>query len=238
MLRHPRSVAKRSSIRAPGVGSLLFGAMVAVVAATGGRLSAAENLVVRRDQPPAEAAVARERAALAFAAEHHPELVPLLERLRDGAADEFTAAIADLERTRERIEKLRERQPERHEAELADWKSSSRIRLALARLSTSPSAEAERELRQLLRERHERRLATLRAERERISARLEKIDAQLAAHDADPETAIDKEFTALRAKADAAGRRPLTKPDKPAVPNPKPKAGNPTPASPESGRQP
>jgi hypothetical protein len=147
-------------------------------------------------------------AAVAFAVAHHPELVPLLERLRKDAPAEFAAAVADLDRTRDRLAKLRERLPERHEAALADWKLSSRIRLALARLTTNPSAEAEEGLRQLVRQRAEVRLAPLRAERDRITARLEKITAQLEAFDRDPDAAVAAEVRALRAKAAKAPPRP------------------------------
>jgi hypothetical protein len=146
-------------------------------------------------------------AALAFAAEHHPELVPLLERLRREAAAEFSAAIADLDRTRERIARLGDRQPERQAAALADWKLSSRIRLALARLATNPSAEAEAELRELVATRARDRMAAARAERERTAARLEKLTAELADFDHDPEAAIDREFTAIRARAARGGKR-------------------------------
>ncbi len=146
-------------------------------------------------------------AALAFAAEHHPELVPLLERLRREAAAEFSAAIADLDRTRERIARLGNRQPEKQAAALADWKLSSRIRLALARLATNPSAEAEVELRELVAARARTRMAAARAERERTAARLEKLTADLADFDRDPEAAIDREVAAIRAKAARGGKR-------------------------------
>jgi len=158
-------------------------------------------------------------AAVAFAVAHHPELVPLLDRLRKEAPAEFAAAVADLDRTRERLAKLRDRHPERHEAALAEWKLTSRIRLSLARLATNPSAESEQELRQLVRQRAEARLAPLRAEQERITARLEKITAQLEAFDRDPEAAVAAEYEALRAKAS----RP--------TPRPKPRSPKPEPAS-------
>ena len=150
---------------------------------------------------PGPAAADPTAAAVAFAVAHHPELVPLLERLRTEAPAEFAAAVADLDRTRERLAKLRDRHPERHEAALGEWKLSSRIRLVLARLATNPSAESEEELRQLVGQRAEARLAPLRAERERITARLEKIAAQLEAFDRDPEAAVAAEFEAVRAKA-------------------------------------
>ena len=153
-------------------------------------------------------AAADPTAAVAFAVAHHPELVPLLDRLRKEAPGEFAAAVADLDRTRERLAKLRDKQPERHDAALAEWKLSSRIRLTLARLATNPSAEAEEELRELVRQRAEARLVPLRAERDRITARLDKITAQLEAFDRDPDAAVAAEFEAVRAKAAKATPRP------------------------------
>jgi len=164
--------------------------------------------VARAARPAAEQAAAEQAAAaLAFAAEHHPELVPLLERLRREAAADFAAAIADLEKTRERLARQGERSPERQAAALADWKLSSRIRLALARLATQPSAEAEAELRELVARRTRKRQAAARAERDRVAARLEKLSEQLADFDRDPEAAIEREFEAVRARAVRGGKR-------------------------------
>ncbi len=156
--------------------------------------------------------VDREETALAFVSEHHPELLPLLERLRASAPAEFAAAINDLERARERIEKFRDR-PERYQAALAEWKFSSRIRLAIARLATSPSAEAESELRQLVSRRQDLRIATLRGERDRLATRLETVSAQIDAYESDRDAAIEKEFTALKPKQKSAakGNRPTPK---------------------------
>ena len=140
-------------------------------------------------------------AALVFAAEHHPELVPLLERLRRDAPAEFKAAIADLEKTRERLAKLSDQQPERQAAALAEWKLSSRIRLSLARLATKA------ELREHVATRARNRAAGARAERERIAAQFEKLTDQLADFDRDPEAAIAREFETVRAKAVRGGKR-------------------------------
>ena len=174
-------------------------------------LFGAESLVAAAEPisvPPAAPAVdARAAAAQAFAAEHHPELVPLLERLRRDAPAEFNAAIADLEKTRERLAKLSDRPPERQAAALAEWKLSSRIRLSLAQLATHPSAEVEAELRELVATRARNRAAGARAERERIAAQLEKLTGQLADFDRDPEAAIAREFETVRAKAVRGGKR-------------------------------
>ena len=202
----------------------VVGVALALVAIPAGA-AAAEPISTSMAVPPAGAAVQGPAAAdptaaaVAFAVAHHPELVPLLDRLRKEAPGEFAAAVADLDRTRERLAKLRDKQPEKHDAALAEWKLSSRIRLTLARLATNPSAEAEEELRQLVRQRAEARLAPLRAEQERITARLEKISAQLEAFDRDPEAAVAAEFEAVRAKA----ARP--------TPRPKPRSPKPEPAS-------
>ena len=191
-------------------------------------LSGAASLVAAAEPisvPPAAPAVdARAAAAQAFAAEHHPELVPLLERLRRDAPAEFNAAIADLEKTRERLAKLSDRQPERQAAALAEWKLSSRIRLSLARLATHPSAEAEAELRELVATRARNRAALMRAERERVATQLERLTDQLADFDRDPEAAIAREFETVRAKAVRGGKR--NKPG-PAAGGKKPQARNP-----------
>jgi hypothetical protein len=200
------------------------GVALALVAIPAGA-AAAEPISTSMAVPPAGAAVQGPAAAdptaaaVAFAVAHHPELVPLLDRLRKEAPGEFAAAVADLDRTRERLAKLRDRQPEKHDAALEEWKLSSRIRLTLARLVTNSSAEAEEELRQLVRQRAEARLAPLRAERDRITGRLEKIAAQLEAFDRDPDAAVAAEFEAVRAKA--------AKP----TPRPKPRSPKPEPAS-------
>jgi len=156
---------------------------------------------------PAAGATERETApALAFAAEHHPELVPLLEGIRRDAPAEFSAAIADLDKTRDRLATLGDRQPERQATALADWKLTSRIRLAAARLATNPSPEAEAELRELVGSRARNRAAAGRVERERLSARLQKLNEQLDAFDRDPEAAIARDLEAVRAKAAGAKR--------------------------------
>ena len=205
-------------------------ALVAVPAGT----AAAEPISTSTAVPPAgaetPATADSTAAAVAFAVAHHPELVPLIDRLRSEAPGEFAAAVADLDRTRERLAKLRDRQPEKHDAALAEWKLSSRIRLTLARLATSPSAESEEELRQLVRQRAEARLVPLRAERNRITARLDKITAQLEAFDRDPDAAVAAEFAAVRAKAAKAAPRPNPARKPTAPPKPEPDSPQPRPA--------
>lgn len=196
-------------------------AVAAVLVATCGaasRVAAAdEPAKAARKSVPAPVSAAAERAALAFAAEHHPELTRLFRQLAENAPEEYAKAVAELDRNRDRLEKLRAKHPERFEGALAEWKLSSRIRLALARLALAPDPALEEELRSMVRERAELRLAPLRAEKERLEKRLEKVGRTLADHDRDPAAAIDREMAAATKglEASRARARQLTRRGRP-----------------------
>jgi hypothetical protein len=182
-----------------------------VLVATGGGAagvaSAAEPAKASRKSGSAPLSVEAERAALAFAAEHHPELTRLYRQLARNAPEEYAKAVAELDRNRDRLEKLRAKHPERFEGALAEWKLSSRIRLALARLALAADPALEEELRSMVRERAELRLAPLRAEKERLEKRLEKVGRTLADHDRDPAVAIDREMAAATKGLEASRAR-------------------------------
>jgi hypothetical protein len=138
-----------------------------------------------------------ETAALAFAETHHPELASLLVQLKENANDEYKKAIAELDRSRDRLDKLRDKQPDKYGAALKEWQLSSRIKLTLARMALSKDPTLEPELRAMVQERAELRLQPLRAEQERIKARLEKVSTTLDEYDRDPAAAVEKEVAAL-----------------------------------------
>lgn len=175
-----------------------------------------EKTKPRKEAPAREPATAlsaeRDLAARKFADEHHPELGKLLKQLRENAPKEFSEAIAELDRTRDRLDKLRERQPDRYEAELQEWKLTSRIRLILARMAMNEDPQLEAELRSMVRERQELRLQLLRAERDRIEKRLEKIRSTLAEHEADPDEAVERELANLKKGVSATQARTKAKP--------------------------
>lgn len=196
-------------------------AAVAVVAAVAGAVVAqeADPAAPVKRKPPAVVDKAREAAVLAFAREHHPELVKLFRQLERNAPAEYAKAVAELDRDRDRLEKLRTRQPDRFDAALAEWKLSSRIRLVLARLSLAADPKLEAELREMVRERAELRLAPLRAEKERLEKRLDKLSRTLADHDRDPAAAIDGEIAKVTKglEASRARARQLAKRTKPGL---------------------
>jgi len=137
-------------------------------------------------------------AALEFAKTHHPELATLLEQLRTSAPKDFEAALTELNRTRERLERSRERTPERYELELAEWKLNSQIRLLAARLAMGGDAALEDELRSLLAERLQIRVKLLQDERTRLHKRLEQLDQQIADQNDRSAAILEREFSRLR----------------------------------------
>lgn len=155
----------------------------------------------------------REAAAMAFAQQYHPELAELLTRLRDSNSVQFAKAIRELDQTRERLEKTRERDPERYSIMLHEWQLDSRVRLLAARLTMSTSAELETELRQVLTERHDVRLQLLTYDRERSKARLQKMDEQITEHVQSRDATVDRELDRIKKNADVRKRtmKPATK---------------------------
>ncbi len=168
-----------------------------------------------------------EAAALEFARTHHPELASLLEQLKTNAPNEYRSAILDLDKARERLEKSREKTPERAAIELAEWKVNSRIRLLVARMSMGGDTSLEADLKAALRERADLRVQLLTDERDRLRRRLEKLDENIADHERRASDQIDKEFAVLKRNATAS----VAQPKKPAKPT---EARNPEKKSPEA----
>lgn len=144
------------------------------------------------------AIVEMERSAMAFAREHHPELAQLLDRLRRANPRAYRAAMQDLTKDRLRLERLRQRAPERYESDLKLWRMDSRIRLLAARAAKGNADELRPELMKLLQERQEFRLQRLRQEQERLSARLDRIAGEIQRIESQP--ASDADIDALLAR--------------------------------------
>ena len=156
----------------------------------------------------------REAAAIAFAQENHPELASLLEGLKRNAFKEYQAAMIELDRAVDRLAKLKEKSPERHEIELAEWKMTSRIRLLAARLSMYSDPTVESDLRNALRERLEFRIATQRTERDRMQGRVNKLDSQIEEMTSKADSIVEKQFVDLRKALPATKPAAKSKPKK------------------------
>lgn len=148
----------------------------------------------------------REAAAVFFAKQHHPELAELLDRLKASHPDQYTKAIRELDRTRDKLEKQRERDSDRYAFLLHEWQLDSRVRLLAARMTMGGTPELEAELRQVLVERHDVRLQLLTYDRERSKARWQKVDEQIAEHVQNRAVTIDRELEKIKRNADARKR--------------------------------
>jgi|GEM_PF-1394116 hypothetical protein len=140
----------------------------------------------------------REAAAISFAQEHHPELAGLLGHLKRNNKRQYERAIRELFRTSERLAQAKERDNARYELELEIWKVESQIRLLVARLTMSPGDEAmEDKLRALLMERVDLRIQRQRIERDRLAARVQKLEESIASLEGEREALVDQSYSKL-----------------------------------------
>lgn len=153
----------------------------------------------------------REAAAIKFAQQHHHELAELLSRLKASHPEQYTKALRELDKTRERLEKAKDNDADRYAILLREWQLDSRVRLLAARLTMSTSEELETELRQVLTERHDVRLQLLTYDREKSKTRLQKFDEQISEHVQNRVTNIDREFDRIKKSAETR-KKPVTKP--------------------------
>lgn len=164
---------------------------------------------------PNDDATAREQSALQFAEQHHPELARLLEPLRRMNPKEYREAMRDLTRTAERLEKLQERQPERYEFELQLWKLNSRIRLHVAQAQGPDDDAARQQLSAWIAERNRIQAAWLVQERDKLRARLGKVDEELEKLQSDSPATADAEARRL---LQSSRPRPVANPLKKSTP--------------------
>ena len=156
----------------------------------------ADNAFAQR--PAADPDIDREQVAITFAQTHHPELAALLKRLKSTDKAAYRKAIRDVFQTSERLVRLERNDPERYDRALRLWTLDSRIRLLAARSTMSSDPEIDDRLRKLLRERRQVRLAMLQWERERLEARLERIDDQIDRLKDDGDQAVNGELNRLK----------------------------------------
>jgi hypothetical protein len=178
--------------------------------------------------PMQEVTPEREAAAETFARLHHPDLAALLARLKEGRQSDYDNAVRALFRESERLAKLKSRDAERYAIELEVWKTGSRIQLATARLAMEESPALKAELLTLLEARLALKTQLVQLERKKLSARLEKLNADLKDLQTKPgaqaEAELEKLLKAAQPKAaQAAKQRSGAKPkpksdDKPATP--------------------
>lgn len=173
-----------------------------LTAAPGDAGSAEEVLVITPE---------REAEALKFAKLHHPELAKLLGQLKEGNPGGYEQGVRDLFKTSERLARVQARTPDRYESDLATWKLDSRIRLLAARTAMGDSDETRAKLKDLLLQKSDEQLKLWKNERERLTARIEKLDASIQNLTSNRDEAAEKELDRLlnsaRSRAPQKGER-------------------------------
>lgn len=177
----------------------------------------------KRTYPTAIAATPEEREseAIDFAQSYHPELAKLVVNLKRAAPEEYKNAIRDLFFSAHRINRM-QRDSERHDLELRVWKAESRARLYAARMAGTSDLEARRaaetKLRSTLKQLTAARLAKLKMEQQRLTKRLESLNATIGDIESNPTAAAEREFNRLqRSLSPKSKNTPRKKPSKNAV---------------------
>ncbi|WP_010581959.1 hypothetical protein [Schlesneria paludicola] len=147
---------------------------------------------------------AKEEAAVEFVQRNHPALVPLLQALKSSSPKEHGEAIAALNKDIDRLNGIRDKNPQRYAEQLAEWKLTSRIRLLGARFAVSEDKDIEAELKAALRERVDLKLATAKSELDRLKKREKKLNSMI-------DEFSDKDKQVAKEMAQLKSARPVSK---------------------------
>ncbi|TWT55769.1 hypothetical protein KOR42_25800 [Thalassoglobus neptunius] len=121
----------------------------------------------------------QEMVALEFAKEHHRELHKLISQLKEMDPQRYESAIAELFESSERLNRFKERVPDRYETEIELWKIDSRVRLLVARSMSGMEEEAREQIRRLLIRRNRVRATQLAREKKKLEERIDRMEQQI-----------------------------------------------------------
>jgi hypothetical protein len=161
-----------------------------------------------------------EQQALGFARSQHPELVPLLEKLKEDNPHEYRKALIDLFRAQQKLHRMADQNPERYALALRQWNVQSRINLLAARMVREADDARDETLKSLLAERRQLRIEMLQFDRTKTVERLTSLDAQLSQLQQDPDGDIEKELSRLKQSAANQAKAAKMKWEKKARPAP------------------
>jgi len=166
-------------------------------------------------QPLAKITKEQESKALGFAKSHHQELAVLLSQLKKNNAGQYRKAVRELSSTSDRLNRLNDRSPDRHELALREWKLDSRIRLLAARMIMSADPELEAKLKSYLLARRDLRLESFIKERDRLEiilarskSRLDKLNDDIRTLESvSPDTLISRDLDSLKKSVGGARKK-------------------------------
>lgn len=151
---------------------------------------------------PAEITEQRKAQILAFVSEHHPELIELLEKLEKGKKKrQWQSALNGLNRAIKKIEGIKERNPDRYEWALKQWKLESRIKVASAQLKRNDTEEARAKLESLIEQHVDFHIDRLKKDRENIQKRLEAMEKKISDAESNRQQQIEKKLKTMLPKS-------------------------------------
>lgn len=156
----------------------------------------------------------REKAALEFVAEHHPELSGVLARLEQANRQQYEQAIRELFDTSERMALVKARDEELYALMLEGWKAQSRAEVLAARLAFAdkedPALEAE--LRELIARKVDLERQTIEHNRQRTLRLLEGMEKSLKSYDENRDAIIERRVNSLTSRSKKSARPQSTTP--------------------------
>ncbi len=154
----------------------------------------------------------RETAVMAFVQQNHAELKELLTHLRENRRKDYERAIRELARDAERIGQLKGRDNAQYDLELKAWTIKSRIQLLTAQLVMGDKEEIRSQLKTLLNEQMDVRMAVAKRERERATQRLAKLDQEISRLENERQKILENQLQILtKSAADSKNKVKVTK---------------------------
>ena len=146
-----------------------------------------------RDRITAEAiSEETESSILEFAKREEPGLFELLRFLKQKRTASYQQALRETGRTQQKLEILKEKDPELYEIESQLWRTRSKLSLLAAQLSVKEDGQLEKQLEALVRDLESQELARVTLLRDRAAKQLERLDAQVKERTNDAEGSFDK----------------------------------------------
>lgn len=155
----------------------------------------------------------REKNALAFVKEHHPELAEILAGLKESKPQEYQKGLREIQGVSQRVSKFREKQPERYTLEVDAWKAGSRARLLAAQgaMSDAASDDLKVKIRTELLAQEQAKLKLLEIGQADLQNRLESVQEKLKTErdgiDARVAAAVEKLLNSARQRQIAIQKR-------------------------------
>lgn len=150
----------------------------------------------KKKKQPRKISDQRNEELMSFVQEHHPELESILAKLKGSKQRQYQQAMRGLDQTVTRLERVRQRSPERYPTNLANWKLESRIKVASARYKLDETDENFESLKALVSQLYESRLKRLKEDRDSTAERLKKLDSRIEELEASKASQIERRIKA------------------------------------------